>query len=339
MASLLRSRTVMSALGPVALATVALAAVAASPALAQDKGSMTVAFGDVPGGEMTNFMVAVARAEERGVKVKTVFLKSEDLAAQAVVSGDADIGVGTPYALIQRVKAPIRMFYQLSMLRFYPVVNGEKYKTWKDLNGANVAVHGRGSGTEAIMQWMAKKNGVKFSSVSYVPGSGVRAGALLQGRIHVSIVDYERKRLLERKAPGRFVFLPLPDIKATDEALYANVNWLKKEKAAVSILVEELIKTWREINKDPKAVAALRDKYKVLPNIEKVEVDELIPAFTQGVEINLFPNDGGTDGSVKEDFNFFTTSGSLEGDPATLKVEDFWYLEPAKSAVKRLSKS
>ncbi|MEM9029018.1 MAG: hypothetical protein AAGC70_11675 [Pseudomonadota bacterium] len=166
-----------------------------------------------------------------------------------------------------------------------------------------------------------------------------RPGALLQGRIDVSIVDYERKRLLERKAPGRFVFLPLPDIKATDEALYANVNWLKKEKAAVSILVEELIKTWREINKDPKAVAALRDKYKVLPNIEKVEVDELIPAFTQGVEINLFPSDGGTDGSVKEDFNFFTTSGSLEGDPATLKVEDFWYLEPAKAAVKRLSKS
>ncbi|MEM9027379.1 MAG: ABC transporter substrate-binding protein, partial [Pseudomonadota bacterium] len=189
MVSILRSRTVMSA-----FATVALAAVAASPAVAQDKGSMTVAFGDVPGGEMTNFMVAVARAKERGVKVKTVFLKSEDLAAQAVVSGDADIGVGTPYALIQRVKAPIRMFYQLSMLRFYPVVNCEKYKTWKDLNGANVAVHGRGSGTEAIMQWMAKKNGVKFSSVSYVPGSGVRAGALLQGRIDVSIVDYERKR-------------------------------------------------------------------------------------------------------------------------------------------------
>ncbi|MGI9522486.1 MAG: ABC transporter substrate-binding protein [Hyphomicrobiaceae bacterium] len=329
-----KSRSVVTA-----CAALALFAAAATSASTQEKGSMTVAFGDVPGGEMTNFMIAVARAKERGVKVKTVFLKSEDLAAQAVVSGDADIGVGTPYALIQRVKAPIRMFYQLSMLRFYPVVNAEKYKSWKDLNGANVAVHGRGSGTEAIMQWMAKQNGVKYASVSYVPGSGVRAGALLQGRINVSIVDYERKRLLERKAPGKFVFLPLPDIKATDEALYANVNWLKKEKAAVSVLVEELIKTWREINANPKAVVELRNKYNVLPNIEKVELDELLPAFTQGVEIDLFPSDGGTDQSVKQDFNFFTTSGSLEGNPDDLKVEDFWYLEPAKTAVKNLSKS
>lgn len=305
-------------------------------AAAEGKGSMTVAFGDVPGGEMTNFMIAVARAQERGVDVKTIFLKSEDLAAQAIVSGDADIGVGTPYGLIQRVNAPIRMFYQLSMLRFYPVVNGEKYKAWTDLDGASVAVHGRGSGTEAIMQWMAKENGVEYGDISYVPGSGVRAGALLQDRIDVSIVDYERKRLLQREAPDKFIFLDIPDIKATDEALYANTNWLQEEEEAVSILVEELIRTWREINEDPSAVVALREKYNVLPDIEKVEVEELLPAFTQGVSINLYPNDGGTAQSVAEDFNFFTTSGSLEGDPADLKVEDFWYLGPVNAAAAKL---
>ncbi len=311
---------------------------AAAPAQSQDMGSMRVAFGDVPGGEMVNFMIAVARAAERGVKVETSFLQSEDLAAQAIVSGQADIGVGTPYALIQKVNAPIRMFYQLSMLRFYPVVNGEKFKTWKDLDGADVAVHGRGSGTEAIMQLMAKENGVSYNSVSYVPGSGVRAGALLQGRINASIVDYERKRLLQREAPDKFIFLPLPDIKATDEALYANRNWLESEKEAVAILVEELIKTWREINKDPASIATLRAKYNVLPDIEKVEVDELVPAFTQGVEIDLFPDNGGSADSVKEDFVFFTTSGSLEGDAAALKVEDYWYLDAVNTAADKLGR-
>ncbi len=301
-------------------------------------GSMKVAFGDVPGGEMVNFMIAVARAAERGVTVETVYLQSEDLAAQAVVSGDADIGVGTPYPLIQKVNAPIRMFYQLSMLRFYPVVNGEKYKSWKDLDGAVVAVHGRGSGTEALMKLMAKQHGVEYKHVSYVPGSGVRAGALLQGRIDVSIVDYERKRLLEREAPGRFVFLPLPDVKATDEALYANRNWLETEKEAVAILVEELIKVWREINADPSAVVRLRDEYNVLPNIEQVEVDELLPAFTQGVSIDLYPNNGGSAESVKEDFQFFTASGSMEGDPSKLVVEDYWYLDPVEDAVAKLGK-
>ena len=305
-------------------------------AVAQDKGSMRVAFGDVPGGEMVNFMIAVARASERGVNVEVSYLQSEDLAAQAIVSGQADIGVGTPYALIQKVNAPIRLFYQLSMLRFYPVVNGEKYKTWKDLDGADVAVHGRGSGTEAIMQLMAKENGIKYKSVSYVPGSGVRAGALLQGRITASIVDYERSRLLEREAPGKFVFLPLPDIKATDEALYANRDWLQNEREAVSILVEELIKVWREINADPSAVVTLRKKYNVLPDLEKVEVDELEDSFAQGVSIDLYPANGGSAESVKEDFVFFTTSGSMKGDPGKLKVEDYWYLEPVNKAAKKL---
>jgi NitT/TauT family transport system substrate-binding protein len=228
------------------------------------------------------------------------------------------------------------MFYQLAMLRFYPVVNGDKYQTWKDLDGSDVAVHGRGSGTEAIMKLMAKENGVEYKTVSYVPGSGVRAGALLQGRIDVSIVDYERKRLLQREAPGKFVFLPLPEIKATDEALYANTEWLETEKEAVSILVEELIKTWREINADPSKVVSLRNKYNVLPNIEKVEVDELEESFGQGVSIDLYPANGGSADSVKQDFEFFTASGSMQGDPAKLKVEDFWYLGPVNKAAKKL---
>lgn len=308
-------------------------ALTALPAAAQDSGSMRVAFGDVPGGEMVNFMIAVARAEERGVNVEVSYLQSEDLAAQAIVSGQADIGVGTPYALIQRVNAPIRMFYQLSMLRFYPVVNGELYQSWADLDGADVAVHGRGSGTEAIMQWMAAANDVEYNSVSYVPGSGVRAGALLQGRINVSIVDYERSRLLEREAPGRFIFLPMPEITATDEALYANRDWLESESEAVTILVEELIRTWREINEDPSVIVSLREQYNVLPDIEQIEVDELVPAFSQGVSIDLYPNNGGSAASVEEDFVFFTTSGTLEGNAEDLVVEDYWYLDPVEAVV------
>ena len=308
-------------------------ALLALPAAAQDSGSMRVAFGDVPGGEMVNFMIAVARAEERGVNVEVSYLQSEDLAAQAIVSGQADIGVGTPYALIQRVNAPIRMFYQLSMLRFYPVVNGELYQSWEDLDGADVAVHGRGSGTEAIMQWMAAASGVEYNSVSYVPGSGVRAGALLQGRINVSIVDYERSRLLEREAPGRFIFLPMPEITATDEALYANRDWLESESEAVTILVEELIRTWREINEDPSVIVSLREQYNVLPDIEQIEVDELVPAFSQGVSIDLYPSNGGSAASVEEDFVFFTTSGTLEGDAEDLVVEDYWYLDPVEAVV------
>jgi len=99
-----------------------------------------------------------------------------------------------------------------------------------------------------------------------------------------------------------------------------------------------LIKVWREINADPSKVVTLRNKYNVLPDIEKVEVDELEDTYAQGVTIDLYPANGGSAESVKQDFNFFTSSGSLKGDPAKLKVEDYWYLEPVTDAVKKLGK-
>ena len=121
------------------------------------------------------------------------------------------------------------MFLQLSTLRFYPAVNAQFYKTWKDLNGQEIAVHSRGSGTEAIMKLMEDHQGIKFSKISYIPGSEVRTGALLQGNVKATIVDSAGRRLLETQAPGKFIILPLEGVNATDEALFANTAFPREE--------------------------------------------------------------------------------------------------------------
>mgnify|MGYP000691614455 CR=1 FL=1 len=139
-------------------ASALLAVTAATPAAAA--GKIHIAFGDIATVETLNFLIAVERAKERGVDIEVTYFKSEDIAAQAVVGGQADIGVGAPYTVLQKVKAPIRIFFQMSTLRFYPVVNAEFYQDWPDLNGQEIAVHSRGSGTEAIMQLMAKRKGI-----------------------------------------------------------------------------------------------------------------------------------------------------------------------------------
>ena len=309
---------------------------AASTALAQ--GEMHIAFGDAPGEDALNFLIAVKRAEARGVKTRISYLTSEDVASQAVISGQADIGVGTPYALIQNAKAPIRMFFQVSKLRFFPVVNTEKYKTWQDLNGQPIFVHSRGSGTEAIMNLMAKKQGIKYASVSYLPGSSVRVGALLQGRIHASIVDAQRKTVLMQKGGSKFVVLPMPDLQGSDEALYANVNYLQKNAPAIDILMEELVKTWREINKNPAIVAQLRDQMKLLPDMDKGDAAKIMPYFTESVATGTFSDNGGGVAAVQEDFEFYGFAGTLKGDPSSFKVEDFWYLAPLERALGKLGR-
>ena len=92
---------------------------------AAEAAKVRVAFGDIASVESLHLLAAFERAREQGVDIEVTYLKSEDIAAQAVVGGQADIGVGGPYALVQKVKAPVRMFLQLSTLRFYPAVNAQ----------------------------------------------------------------------------------------------------------------------------------------------------------------------------------------------------------------------
>jgi len=305
-------------------------------AAASAEGKMHIAFGDIATVESLNFQIAIERAKERGVDVTVTYFKSEDVASQAVVGGQADIGVGTPYALIQKVKAPIRLFYQMSNLRFYPIVNTEFYKEWKDLDGQEIAVHARGSGTEAIMILMAQKHGIKYGNISYVPGSEVRAGALLQGNIKASIVDSTNRNLVMEKAPGKFAVLPMEGVNATDEALYANTDYLAEEAASVEILVEELLKTWREINANPAVVADLRKKYNLLADLPADLEGEVVPYYEESVAAGVFPSNGGSEAGAKDDFGFYGLAGQLEGDPATLKVEDFWTFDPLNKALAKV---
>lgn len=311
----------------------AVIAMVAAPAAAS-ADPMRIAFGDIATVETLGLLIALERAKEQGLEIEPVFLKSEDIAAQAVVSGQADIGIGGPYALLQKVKAPIRIFLQLTELQMYPVVNTEFYQDWADLDGQEVAVHSRGSGTEAIMQMMAQQHGIAYSNITYVPGAEVRTGALLQGNVKATIVDSSGRRILESEAPDRFAFLPLGDIAATDEAMFANTDWLAENEGDAAILVDAILTTWREIAADPAVVMTLRDQYGLLPDATPEMLADVEPYFA-GMKDALPLNGGGAD-AAQDDFAFYTTSGALEGDPASLKVEDFWDLSVLDTVIAKI---
>jgi NitT/TauT family transport system substrate-binding protein len=308
------------------------------PLAAANAGDMRIAFGDLPGIESIQTLAAIERAKERGVNVDLIILNDEDLASQAIVGGQADVGIGSPYTLIQKVGVPIRLFDQISTQRFFPVVNSESYKTWKDLDGQEVAVQARGSGTEAVMLLMAKKNGITLGKISYVPGSEVRRNALLQGTLKASIVDAANRRALEEEAPGKFTVLPVEDVSATDEALFATEDYLQKNAADVDILVEELMKTAREITENPQAAVDMRNKYKLLPDLGADADAEIAAYYKETAEAGSLALNGGGADAAKDDFAFFSAAGQIEGDPATLKVEDFWDVSAIDRAVAKLGK-
>jgi NitT/TauT family transport system substrate-binding protein len=251
-----------------------------------------------------------------------------------VISGQADVGQGTPYAALQKVTVPIRFFYQLSALQFFPIVNKEHYKSWKDLDGQDIAVHARGSGTEAIMNLMAKEQGIKYKNVSYVPGSQVRALALLKGTIKATILDAANTSYVMKEAPDKFIILPLGQVKASDEALFATRDYLEKNHAAVVVFVEELTKVNRQINANPASVLDERKKLGLLKDLPAKMEPEILPFLQDAVKNGIFPNDGGGERAARNDLEFFSLSGALKGE--NLKVEDFWYLAPLKAALAKI---
>src|SRR5688572_1690252 len=200
-----------------------------STGIASAQTKIKYALGDVIGIDDLPLLVAAERAKKRGVEVEITAFKNEDIATQAVINGQADVGQGTPYAALEKVNVPIRFFVQLWSLQFFPVVANEHYKGWKDLDGQEIAVQGRGSGTEAIMLLMAKEHGIKYKNISYVPGSQVRALAMLKGNIRATILDSTNKNFLMMEGGSQFTVLPLGNVKVSIEVLFARSDWMDKK--------------------------------------------------------------------------------------------------------------
>jgi len=106
-----------------------------------------IALAETPSDELAAFFVALDRAKANGLDYEWTAFSDEELAIQAVLSGQMDIGFGTPYAAMQRSKAPLRIIFQLSKLKFFPVTT-TKYSSLEDLKGEPILLHSRGGGTD-----------------------------------------------------------------------------------------------------------------------------------------------------------------------------------------------
>jgi NitT/TauT family transport system substrate-binding protein len=302
-------------------------------------GKIRVGLGDIEGVESAALLIALERVRKRGTEVELIELADEDLANQAVVGGKADVGLGAPYGVIEGSGAPLRIVCQLQRLRFYPVVDKAAYPDWQSLDGETFTVHSRGSTTEAYAHIIEEEEGIKFGKISYVPGAEVRAQALLRGNIKAALVDIPNKNFVTSEEPDKFAVLEAPESNASDEVLFGNTEWMEQNSESVQVLLEELLTTYRSIVEDPQFVQQERERLGLLKDLPPELDKELVPYYEQAAEEGLFPDDCGGAPAAKEDFEFYGSAGQLKGDPAELKVEDFWSLDQLNTAVKSVEGS
>ncbi len=294
-----------------------------------------IGFGDIASMDTLSDQAAIVRLQQKGIPIKPVYFKSDQISNQAAVSGEIEIGSGTPYGIIQRMnkekKGEVRFFFQRLINQYIPVVRKSKYMTWKDLNGQEMVVHARASGTEAQAKLWEKNYGIKFSQIKYVPGTEVRGNAMLQGTMDASIVGLFTANMLMEKQPGQWIVLPVPEgATGTDDALFARKDWLDKNHDVVKTIIKEFLLIYRQVNTDPSVIGQLRKQYNLLPDLPK-EIEAQIPVYWKASsQLQLNPNNGGGEKEAKFDLEFFHTAGQIEGALESLKVEDFWYLKPLK---------
>lgn len=289
-----------------------------------ERQPLRFALNDLPGKGMLPILVGVEHARAAGVAVELRFLNSENIVIQAVNNDLADLGMGTPYQHVQQTGSPLRMIYQLSKLAFRPVVNTQFYSDWKGLDGAVMYAHGPGSGTEAVLNILARQHGISYREMRYLPGSGTRARAMLEGRIKATVVDLERSRLLLSRGNGRFAQLPLGDTAATDEAIFASTALIRERRDDVKVLLASMLKVWRLTNTSPDWLLSERERLGLLPRLESGEAEEIPPFIQAMVAADAYPRDGGLADAVSEDFAFYSASGTLRGGVHSLREGDFW---------------
>ncbi|OSQ50923.1 hypothetical protein MGEO_10470 [Marivita geojedonensis] len=295
--------------------------------------TIRIALAETPSDELAAFFVALERAKANGLDYEWTAFSDEELAIQAVLSGQMDIGFGTPYAAMQRSKAPLRIVFQLSKLKFFPVTT-KKYSSLEDLNGEPILLHSRGGGTDSIANVIEDRLGIEFGERSYVPGSSNRVAALLGGRADATIIDLSNKNKLMRSEAGEnFNVLEMFEVEASDEALFANLNWIQENEEDVNTFVKALVSVWQDMAEDPTIIRRETNPDGPIGQLPQEILDQLDGFYADAVEGGLYDPNGGGRKAAQADMEWYSAAGQLDGDASELNIEDFWYLAPLDAAM------
>ncbi|MDB0052879.1 ABC transporter substrate-binding protein [Ascidiaceihabitans sp.] len=293
-----------------------------------------IALAETPSDELAAFFVALDRAKANGLDYEWTAFSDEELAIQAVLSGQMDIGFGTPYSAMQRSKAPLRIVFQLSKLKFFPVTT-KKYDSLNDMNGEPILLHSRGGGTDSIANVIEDRMGITFGDRSYVPGSSNRVAALLGGRADATIIDLSNKnKLMRSEAADSFNVLEMFEVEASDEALFGNLDWIKENEADVAIFVNALVSTWQDMHEDPTIIRRETNPDGPIGELPQEILAELDGFYSDAVAGGLYDPNGGGRKAANADMEWYSSAGQLDGTPESLNIEDFWYLAPLDAAMK-----
>jgi NitT/TauT family transport system substrate-binding protein len=268
--------------------------------------------GDIPS------LLAWEQLKKQGIEIVPTFFPKTDLAVQAVVAGEADVGSAAGIAVIKAVESGMNIKIIGEQVRNeWQLVTPVSFKDPKQLDGKRVGYHAPITVTEALVKWMANYYKITPNWV-IIPGSDVRAEALMRGQLDATPAEIADVLNILTAKPGQFHVLisyakTFPQL--IGSMYFARADYLQKNSATVESMLEAILRTHRSAEERPASVK--ENALRLLPETKPELVDAIAATYK---ELRIWDVNGGAnkergDASIK----FFEESGLLKRGAVTFQ--------------------
>ncbi|HEY7221200.1 MAG TPA: ABC transporter substrate-binding protein [Candidatus Binatia bacterium] len=268
--------------------------------------------GDIPS------LLAWEQLKKQGIEVVPTFFPKTDLAVQAVVAREADIGSAAGIAVVKAVESRLNVRIIGEQVRNeWQLVTPVSFKDPKQLDGKRVGYHAPITVTEALVKWMAQHYKITPNWM-IIPGSEVRAEALMRGQLDATPAEIGDVLNILSAKPGQFhVLISYAKIfpQLIGSMYFARADYVQKNSATVETVLEAILRVHR--NAEERPVLVKESTLRLLPETKPELIEATAAAYK---ELRIWDVNGGAskdrgDASIK----FFEEAGLLKKDAVTFK--------------------
>jgi NitT/TauT family transport system substrate-binding protein len=261
--------------------------------------------GDIPS------LLAWEQLKKQGIEVIPTFFPKTDLAVQAVVAGEADIGAAAGIAAVKALENGLNVRIIAEQVRNeWQLVTPTSIKEPKQLDGKRVGYHSPISVTEALVKWMASYYKITPNWM-IIPGSDVRAEALMRGQLDATPAEIADVLNILHAKPGQFHVLisyakVFPQLIGT--VYFARADYLQKNSPIVETVLEAILQSNRAVDSRPALVK--ENAQRLLPETKPELIDATAATYK---ELRIWDINGGASKDRGEaSIKFFEESGLLK---------------------------
>ncbi len=268
--------------------------------------------GDIPS------LLAWEQLKKQGIEVVPTFFPKTDLAVQAVVAGEADIGSAAGIAVVKAVESGMNIRVIAEQVRNeWQLVTPVSLKEPKQLDGKRVGYHAPITVTEALVKWMAQHYKITPNWM-IIPGSDVRSEALMRGQLDATPAEIGDVLNILNAKPGQFHVMisyakTFPQL--IGSMYFARADYVQKNGPLVESVLEAILRAHRNTEERPALVK--ENALRLLPETKPELVDATAATYR---ELRIWDVNGGADQKRGDaSIKFFEEAGLLKKDAVSFK--------------------